>query len=428
MPDKPQDEKTALEPERAPEGEPEAQADTEAAPGNQEETPALTLDQEHEGDVNDAGAEEIDGGQTSLVALAVAEIEENRFLLLNRSIIKAQSLLAFSAEANVTISTQIIDGITNAQRTFGKSTWTPNIETSFWSAFRELSGHLDPVTYESLQWVKNRGRKITWRFIWLGIASLLALILAQVFWVYINNTSTQINTSIQRLNEKSAELLELENGALLISPAPSGAEDEARNFDERIATTIGRMNVLKNEIEQIQRLLAAQYIILADWVPEFSGDPKPDDPGWFDSDEEAAAKRVELEKWYALQKTERGFEKEYLLAQAASILALMSTYFLPLLYGALGTVAYILRSVSRGIRERVLNDALILNFWVRVPLGMLSGVAIGLFLNVDSLPTGWEAVQPLAFAFVAGYSVELIFTAMDRVVGAFTARNQPGTP
>ena len=369
--------------------------------------------------------------ETAVKAAGFAQIQTNRQAHLQRAILNAQALMAFSAETDVELPDDVVEKITNAQRTYGKQTWSPQIETSFWLAFRELSSCVKPVTSSSLDWHARRGKVTAILFILLGICSLIALIFGQVFWVYINNTSTQIENSIQALNQKSAEFVELEGTMRLLkdrleadSPVDDGTEDR-QQLGQRLNELSGKIGTVESETKQIKRLLAAQYIILADWVPELPGDPKPSDPSWFDSEEEADSKRAALRVWYDQQNTEREFEKEYLLAQAASILALMSTYVLPLLYGALGTFAYILRSVARGIRERILNESSILNFWVRVPLGMLSGVAVGWFLSTDNLPTGWASVQPLALAFIAGYSVELIFTAMDRLVGAFTSSSQP---
>lgn len=382
------------------------------------------------------------------------DIEANRIDQLHRAILKAQTLLAFSAEANAAVPKPVIASITNAQRAFGTDSWSLEIEQSFWSSFREISGILDPVTSGSINWVNNRGKRTTLFFISLGVLSLVTLVLAQIFWVYINNTSTQIEKSIRMLSEKNAELVEqnkivdtliYELGQLLTQPRPIHIAQSGDDSDMVDATTTslqqqrneiewvqsrliqsqGRIASLKVEINRIRRALGAQSLILADWVPEFIDTPIPKSPSLFESDEERRVRNEALDNWKSEQNTQRETEREYLLAHATSILALMSTYVLPLLYGALGTFAYILRSVSRGVRDSVLDESMVLNYWARIPLGMLSGVAVGWFLNIDSLPTGWEAVQPLALAFVAGYSVELIFTALDRLVGAFTGSNQP---
>lgn len=377
--------------------------------------------------------------EEDLIAHASAEIRWNRLQHLQQSIVNAQTLLAFSAESDVKVPDNVAAGITAAQQEIGTDSWTQQIEIAFWAAYGEISRLVQPVTSDSVNWTTQYGRRVTLQFILFGIISLLCLIAMQIVWVYINNTSTQIRQSIEILNKKEAEIVALKGAAsvlkrqeeVLRSPQADGTQgqqDELSSIQGSQATYDVQIQVLLSETNQLKRLLTAQYVILADWVPEFAGDPKPEEPSWFDSDAEKKAKLRALEDWYKAQSKEPEFQKEYLLAQADSFLALMSKFFLPLFYGMLGTAAFILRSVSRSIRERTLDGSITLNFLIRIPLGMLSGIAVGLFLDPKSLPTGWEAVQPVAVAFLAGYSVELIFTAMDRLVGAFTGRNQRGTP
>ena len=50
---------------------------------------------------------------------------------------------------------------------------------------------------------------------------------------------------------------------------------------------------------------------------------------------------------------------------------------------------------------------------------MLGGVTVGLFFDPAHL-SGFAAVTPLGLAFLAGYGVELLFTGLDGMVGAFT--------
>jgi hypothetical protein len=99
----------------------------------------------------------------------------------------------------------------------------------------------------------------------------------------------------------------------------------------------------------------------------------------------------------------------------------MSAYLLPLLYGVLGTTAYVMRSLSREISEVTFSNASHIRFSLRLVLGALSGIGIGLVLTSDTLPPTLAAVTPLGLAFLAGYSVELLFSAMDRLISAFSS-------
>ena len=101
----------------------------------------------------------------------------------------------------------------------------------------------------------------------------------------------------------------------------------------------------------------------------------------------------------------------------------MTGYLLPVLYGALGTCAFILRSLYGQMLDRSFDPRRSGEFVVRLFLGMLSGVTVQWVFTRDSgMPDG---ATPLVLAFLAGYSVELLFTGMDRLLATVTGRIRP---
>src|SRR5262249_18235480 len=105
----------------------------------------------------------------------------------------------------------------------------------------------------------------------------------------------------------------------------------------------------------------------------------------------------------------------------------VSTYLLPILYGALGTCAFILRSLYAQMLDRSFDPRRSGEFVVRLFLGMLSGVTVqwGFARDGQAAPQG---TAPLVLAFLAGYSVELLFSGMDRLLTAVTGRLRPAHP
>jgi len=94
-------------------------------------------------------------------------------------------------------------------------------------------------------------------------------------------------------------------------------------------------------------------------------------------------------------------------------------FFLPLMYGALGTCAYILRTIYAQMVRRSYDARRGGEFIVRIFLGMLSGITLQWLLVRDgsTVPGG---ITPAVLAFLGGYSVELLFTAIDRLLSAVT--------
>ncbi len=111
---------------------------------------------------------------------------------------------------------------------------------------------------------------------------------------------------------------------------------------------------------------------------------------------------------------------------------MIGAFFLPLMYGALGTCAYILRSIYAQMVRRSYDARRGGEFIVRIFLGMLSGITLQWLLvrNGSTVPGG---ITPAVLAFLGGYSVELLFTAMDRLLSAVTgsmrtAPSERGSP
>ena len=104
---------------------------------------------------------------------------------------------------------------------------------------------------------------------------------------------------------------------------------------------------------------------------------------------------------------------------------------LPVLYGALGTCAFVLRTVYAEMVVRSFDGRRTGEFMVRIFLGMLSGVSLQWLLVRDgqAIPGG---VTPAVLAFLGGYGVELLFAAIDRilstVITALRGERRPAKP
>jgi hypothetical protein len=111
------------------------------------------------------------------------------------------------------------------------------------------------------------------------------------------------------------------------------------------------------------------------------------------------------------------------LQTAQIILPALLKYVLPILYGALGASAYIVRALTAEIRDTTYTVGSGIRYQLRFYLGAVAGLAIAWFTS-DPRPLEnngiMESLSPLALAFLAGYSVELLFSLLDRLVTAFS--------
>jgi hypothetical protein len=103
---------------------------------------------------------------------------------------------------------------------------------------------------------------------------------------------------------------------------------------------------------------------------------------------------------------------------------ILGGFLLPVLYGALGTCAFVMRSLFREMVDRTFDGRRTGEFKVRIFLGMLSGLTLQ-WLVVRSDPAVAGGTTPAVLAFLGGYSVEMLFTTLDRLVHLVAGRMRP---
>lgn len=113
----------------------------------------------------------------------------------------------------------------------------------------------------------------------------------------------------------------------------------------------------------------------------------------------------------------------FMIEDARTVATRLGDVYLPILLGWLGAHAFILRSMSKSITEHSFAPGSAFNHIVRIGLGALAGLASNWLLTPEAVGGAkWANLPVWALAFVAGYGIELVFAFMDRIIGAFTAK------
>jgi len=102
---------------------------------------------------------------------------------------------------------------------------------------------------------------------------------------------------------------------------------------------------------------------------------------------------------------------------------------IPFLYGAFGACIFTLRQAEVQLRERTFDPRRLPEYRNRLVLGTLSGGVIVLLYSSG----GSEAdikITEAALGFIGGYSIDLIFSLLDRIVNTLKPAGKPtnGTP
>lgn len=96
----------------------------------------------------------------------------------------------------------------------------------------------------------------------------------------------------------------------------------------------------------------------------------------------------------------------------------LATYIIPLFMGLLGSLAFMMQSLTTQLKEHTYVPASISGTLVRLCLGAVAGVFGG--LATPQSDAVLKALPPLFVPFVFGYGIEILFTLLNRIVGTFT--------
>lgn len=309
----------------------------------------------------------------------------------SEAVSKAHDLMKGAVVKSFQLPSDVVAAVTDARHSVDRTGGFADaeLETRFWNAYGLLSS-IRPVEVA-------RRRYKAWFYVFL-----ILLLVCQLYYLagsLVSKRLTDVETEWQHLTPGVAQPA----GADVVkasSPTPAEAWVQLR----RRATA------------------RANYVLgalLMPWYKEFPVEPpRPgnNDPSVFQTLH--FSPDVEL------------FAKNYMKMKGELEVALcsLSGYILPLLYGAMGAFAFILRKLSDPVgRLTYAYDARV-SYTLRLHIGALGGLAVGWFINGNapisglggSAASGLVALSPLALAFAAGYASDLLFTALDKVVAAFS--------
>jgi hypothetical protein len=314
-------------------------------------------------------------------------------------------------------------------------------ETSFWIAYSRLCDLAKPVTVESLKaisdtkgswWNQPLAQRTIRNYTALAVYTFFILVAVQIYWLIgsgltqaIQSTQTDLQNYVAESYEEqgSLSMASLHNGGWAAGASVVGAATPPPLLDG-YAISKKKDEELRENISRTLAILVGYYEALSGWarVWEFLVTPDtvfsqrkqlspivnsaPTSPG--------AVRLVSLSVpgQLVIAKTQ---------AEASFALQAIQQFLLPFLYGLLGTLIFVLRSLGSEFKQITYTASMNYGYRLRVIIGALSGVAVAWFLQTKS-------ISALALAFLAGYSVEVLFSAMDRLVKALSDGTSIATP
>lgn len=320
----------------------------------------------------------------------------------------AQLLLSYATERGLDIDPTAVTTIVQSKFMLRAGQWSPEKEVALWTALNTAAKAVKPVSVTSLKYLSDASldragvsvatssaggvsvarRAVTYygrRFFWW----LIVLLFVQMYWL----VGASITSDFEAIPTKVADLNSQINKLKLAGRAPD--EREIKSLQTEIDNEFTRAGT---RIEVLQKWNSI-------WDLSFLS---RSDTGSGESDFAKINDRA--------------------LLTAGFVLTAMRVYLLPLLYGLVGACAYILRNLSTEIENRTFSAGSETEYRLRFYLGAIAGMAVGWFLTsgnstgiTPSTPGLLQSISPFALAFLAGYNVEVLFSAMDRFISAVSS-------
>jgi hypothetical protein len=354
---------------------------------------------------------------------------------LARAVDNTLDLIAYACRTATTLDPKDVDAVIAARDAGSKITQAQ--QTTFWLASTAVAKAVAPVTIETLgasspltqtgeSPAVAAARKYRHRTIW----TLAALLACQIYWLIgatitsdIKDIKGRLESAARDREKATVALSVLDPKAANYQETKQRLEAELREFDYRIAaervSASTNFSVLHNWNLGHSILLYRADPPAGVRVPAppsryagaITATPKP----------EAQPQAPEQEQVYYLWE----FTKENVgeLQTSQITLTALLKYILPILYGALGASAYIVRSLANELKTSTYSLSSTIGYQLRFYLGAVAGLSIAWFTSDAKSAENagiLQSLSPLALAFLAGYSVELLFSVLDRLVASFS--------
>jgi hypothetical protein len=228
--------------------------------------------------------------------------------------------------------------------------------------------------------------------------ALLGLLFVAIFQMYFEVGNTSVEGYIAANKEFTSNAVAIESDKselerLNASLVPAQAQPAA--LSKKIADSTVANQLLQEQIERKLSLIK-NMLFWIDW------------PG-----QSEAKDSVPVDEYDAAQR---------IISVMEGVVIVLRDFVLPMGWGFLGAALYVSRSLAEDIRTVAYAPDRAIIYRSRYYMGMVAGFVVAKFFVPLVGAAGSSTITPLAFALLVGYSVEVLFTLFDKIIGAFSAK------
>lgn len=337
---------------------------------------------------------------------------------LGEAVQDAQRLLEYASVKGIEVPADLVKQIVGAQTLLDRqSTEKETFETqeTFWAALAKLSALTKPATTESVRHAAVT-MPATWATLWAKLSrsgastpvmkstsemaveqarfwALIGLLLIAIFQSYyeVGESTTAKYKEAQAIVRTNVDRMRELEAARMKAEAAKATADEISRLSREAAVSRLKIEEANEQTERRVHWMKAM-LFWQDWTIKDPGDPQAS----FDQ-----------------------FQR--ILSVLEGMLTLLGAFVLPITWSFLGAALYVSRALADDIRAMAYAPERAILHRSRYYMGMVAGfIAAKLFPTSTGISEG--AVSTFAVAFLVGYSVEVLFALLDRLISAFSTK------
>jgi hypothetical protein len=320
--------------------------------------------------------------------------------------------------------------IAEAQEAANTEQWTPAVSQRFWTAFAKLCDLILPVTMDCL---KTNSPNIQVRMWWFGqkinksmaerssrrylvaLVCLLFLILPIQLYVWTSNKLSDRTNELIRIDTPLVVDLSQGTSAVTTLIANLSSKGGTPTDAEKIGVQV-KYKQLETQAAELD-LETEKLLFQAGLLSSISTFGISNRPNIGTTSTESVSSDEKIND------SAVGFKKAQVEAiniqeRAALFVGIFSSFILPVLFGTMGAVAYVLRTISDQIRTTTFSSNSPIRHVMRVALGALSGLVVGLFTGLTTQlslpPWQWHFSRAMAWRLYSPRLTALLIGSGNR--------------
>jgi len=354
----------------------------------------------------------------------MAKCTESDLAALNES----GPLLRFAAENVKNLDPDLSLAIAEAHAAAAEAKWNPQIAQRFWGAFAKLCDLIHPVTMNCLSAAdrkidppallrffgvgkKSVAERSSARYLLLLIGLLMLIVPLQLYVWTCTNLSKKIDDLLAAEKVKYAAFIESYGQQAATAATKASATTQTAGTLSFMKAADPKFSADADAIhDDLDRLATEAHFLevistVNFSVHEFSKYERPGTGALASYLYDKTNYRTSAMQNRLLQIQEEAF----------LVVGVLGAYILPMLFGATGAIAYVIRTISEQIRTTTFSTNSPTRHIMRAALGGMAGLVVGLFGDLSTK----FSLSPLALAFLAGYGVEAVFSMFDALIAKF---------